>query len=83
MQFVNVSEAKAQLSKLLERAQAGEEIVLARAGRPVARLVQYAPPQPDRVPGVWKDKVWVADDFDDTSEDLISAFYDVRDDDRA
>jgi len=74
MEHVNVGEAKAQLSKLLERAEAGEESLLARAGRPVARLVQYAPRQADRVPGVWQNKVWVAPDFDDTPEAVIDAF---------
>lgn len=48
---VNVNEAKTNLSKLIERVQAGEEIVIARSGKPVARLVPLAPPAPRR-PGL-------------------------------
>ncbi|MCP4406746.1 MAG: type II toxin-antitoxin system Phd/YefM family antitoxin, partial [Gammaproteobacteria bacterium] len=44
MKFVNVHEAKTQFSKLLERVRAGEDIVIAKAGIPVARLVPYTPP---------------------------------------
>ena len=50
-QTVNVHDAKTHLSKLLERAEAGEEIVIARAGRPVARLVPYGNDRPKRVFG--------------------------------
>lgn len=49
--IVNVHEAKTHLSRLIERARAGEEIVLARAGVPVARLLPFDPPG-DRVPGL-------------------------------
>lgn len=52
MESINVYEAKTQLSRLLERVEAGEEIVIARAGTPVARLVPLAK-RPHRVPGAW------------------------------
>jgi prevent-host-death family protein len=61
---VNLYEAKTSLSKLVERAAAGEEIIIAKAGKPKARLV----PLTDRAlrkPGGWEGKVWVADDFDE------------------
>ena len=61
---VNLYEAKTSLSKLVERAAAGEEIIIAKAGKPKARLVPLA----DcglRKPGGWEGKVWVADDFDE------------------
>jgi len=51
MSQVNVNEAKTHLSRLIERVQAGEEIVIARSGKPVARLVPLAPPTPRR-PGL-------------------------------
>ncbi|MDN5749190.1 MAG: type II toxin-antitoxin system Phd/YefM family antitoxin [Pseudonocardia sp.] len=60
---VNVYEAKTHLSKLLERVEAGEEIVIARNGRPVARLVPTQRERAPRVPGAWKGKGWIADDF--------------------
>jgi len=52
MATVNVHEAKTHLSRLLERVQAGEEVVIARAGTPVAKLVRILP-KPRRTPGLW------------------------------
>lgn len=71
---VNTHEAKTQLSKLLERAAAGEEIIIAKAGRPMARLVAYRPTGERRRPGQWRGEVWMADDFDDTPAEVIEAF---------
>jgi len=71
---VNVHEAKTHLSKLLERVEAGEEIVVARAGRPVARLVPHVAPRPRRQPGSAKGKIWMADDFDAPDEQLERDF---------
>jgi prevent-host-death family protein len=61
---VNVHDAKTHLSRLLERVEAGEEITLARAGRPVARLVPYRQLREPRKPGLLKGKIWISDDFD-------------------
>ncbi|HNC99703.1 MAG TPA: type II toxin-antitoxin system prevent-host-death family antitoxin [Myxococcota bacterium] len=63
---VNVLEAKTQLSRLLDRAEAGEEVIIARAGHPVARLVavQRGPSEAPRVLGALQGKGWIADDFD-------------------
>lgn len=62
MKMVNVHDAKTQLSRLLEAVEAGEDVVIARAGKPVARLV---PVQPDaRLPGRLAGQVRVGDDFD-------------------
>jgi len=73
---VNIHEAKTHLSRLVDRAAAGEEIVIARAGRPVARLVAYVPRVPDRKLGAWRGKVWMAPDFDETDEDTVRLFED-------
>jgi prevent-host-death family protein len=63
----NMHEAKTHLSRLAERAAQGEEIVIARAGRPLAKLVPFEEPRKRRKLGFWKDeKVWVSDDFDDS-----------------
>jgi prevent-host-death family protein len=67
---VNVYEAKTHLSRLLERVEAGEEIIIARNGRPVARLVPTQRERPPRVPGAWSGKVWIADDFDEPDDEL-------------
>jgi prevent-host-death family protein len=71
---VNVYEAKTHLSQLLERAAAGEEIVIARAGRPIARLVALAESPVRRVPGGWRGKVTVAADFDELPDEIAAAF---------
>lgn len=63
---VNVLEAKTQLSRLLDRAEAGEDVIIARAGHPVVRLVPICTGALDapRVLGALKGKGWIADDFD-------------------
>jgi prevent-host-death family protein len=71
---VNVYEAKTQLSKLLEQVEAGEEIVIARHGRPVARLVPLQRTPVHRVPGGWKGKVWMSPDFDEPDPELEDLF---------
>ena len=72
--IVNVHEAKTHLSRLLERVEKGEEVIIGRSGRPVARLVPYSETQPRRTPGRWRDRLWVAADFDATAEDIVAAF---------
>ena len=71
---INVYEAKTHLSRLLERAAAGEEIVLGKSGKPMALLVPYHERRRPRVPGRLAGKIWIAPDFDDTPEDIIAAF---------
>lgn len=73
---VNVYEAKTQLSKLLEQVEAGEEIIIARHGRPVARLVPLQRTPVHREPGAWKGKVWMSPDFDEPDPELEDLFYD-------
>lgn len=71
---VNVAEAKARLSELVQRAARGEEIVIARNGEPQARLVALDPKR-TRTPGRGAGKWTVSDDFDDPlPEELLSAF---------
>ena len=62
---INFHEAKTHLSRLVERVEAGEEITLARAGRPVARLVPYRARHEPRRPGLWKGQVSIGPDFDE------------------
>lgn len=61
---VNVHEAKTHLSRLLERVQAGEEVVIAKAGRPVAKLIPIGTRSSRRVPGSAHGMVTMSDDFD-------------------
>ena len=64
MKIVNVREAKTQLSRLLKRVAAGEEVLIAKAGRPVARLVPIILPAGRRVLGSAKGKFTIPEDFD-------------------
>ena len=72
--IVNIHEAKTHLSRLVERVEAGEEIVIARAGRPIARLVPYRARTKPRTPGLWRGQGWIAEDFDAPIPELLDAF---------
>ncbi len=72
---VNVHEAKTHFSKLLTRVQAGEEIIIAKAGRPVAKLIPIQAKSKPRKPGTAKGKLWIAPDFDaPLPEDVLKSF---------
>ncbi|MDE0224130.1 MAG: type II toxin-antitoxin system prevent-host-death family antitoxin [Gammaproteobacteria bacterium] len=74
MTEVNIHEAKTQLSRLLRQVSAGEEIVIARAGKPVAKLIPVDG-EPKRVFGLDKGLFEVPDDFDDPlPDDLLAEF---------
>jgi prevent-host-death family protein len=76
MGAVNVYDAKTHFSRLLRRVRAGEEIVIAAAGRPVARLVPIAPDSGPRVLGGDEGEVWIAEDFNAPLPDaVVAAFY--------
>lgn len=75
MTTVNIHEAKTHLSKLLEQVEAGEEIIIARAGRPIAKLVGLEPAA-RRKPGLLKGQIWIADDFNDPlPPEILAGFY--------
>ena len=71
---VNMHEAKSQLSRLGELAWQGEEVVIAKAGKPYLNLVPYRENMEPRKPGSLKGKIWVAPDFDDPLPELLEAF---------
>lgn len=74
-EIVNLYEAKTHLSKLVERAAGGEEIIIAKAGTPRARLVGLPAASKPRQPGGWEIGIWIADDFDDPlPADIASIF---------
>lgn len=74
MKVDTISEAKAQLSSLVERALAGEEVIIGRAGKAVVRLVPVVPGSEQRRPGTLKGQIRMAADFDDLPPDLAEAF---------
>jgi len=72
---VNVHEAKTHFSKLLTRVQTGEEIIIAKAGRPIAKLIPIPLERKPRQPGTAKGKLWIAPDFDaPLPEDVLKSF---------
>jgi prevent-host-death family protein len=72
--IVNMHQAKTSLSKLVERALAGEEIVIARNGEPLVKLVPMPKGRQPRVPGLYKGKIWIAPDFEFTDEEITELF---------
>ena len=78
MKYVNTHEAKTQLSKLIAAVQAGEEVVICQAGKPVARLAPYVAKRRKPQLGLWKDKVILRPGWDSPETDAeIEAMFDV------
>ena len=74
MMVRNISQAKAELSALIEEVQKGEEVILAKAGKPVAKLVAYRGPARPRTPGAMSGEIWIAEDFDTLPDDIADSF---------
>ena len=72
----NIHEAKTHFSKLIEKARLGEEVIVAKAGKPVVRLVPVDAPEKPRQPGSARGLFTMSDDFDDPlPEEMLKAFY--------
>ncbi len=75
MRQINIHEAKTHLSRLVEDVAGGEDIVIAKAGKPIARLTALGPPSAPRQFGQLKGKIHIADDFDaPLPEEMLAAF---------
>ena len=74
MYITNIHQAKTQLSRLIERVLQGEEIVIGRAGKPVAKLVPYERSVQPRQGGQWRGQVAIEDNFDELPEEIAAAF---------
>lgn len=74
MQITNIHEAKSHLSKLVDIAFKGEEVIICKAGKPMVRLVKYKQDDQPRKPGYWKGKVSIAEDFDELPEHIAASF---------
>ena len=72
---VNIFEAKTNLSKLLVKVTEGKEVIIAKAGKPIAKLVSYKEIPAPRKLGLWKGKVWISDDFDEEDPEINKLFY--------
>lgn len=74
-EMVTVTEAKTQLSSLIERVTDGEEIVIRRGRTPVAKIVAFTADEPKRrKPGALKGQIWMSDDFDEPDEEIERMF---------
>ena len=74
MPITSISEANAQLSALIERVLAGEEVIIGKAGKPVAKLVRFERPRGPRRPGALRGRIEIAKDFDELPDDLRQVF---------
>jgi prevent-host-death family protein len=74
----NLYEAKTSLSKLVDRAASGEEIILSKAGKPLAKLVPYHRSAEPREPGGWEGQVRISEDFDDPLPPDIQVAFEGR-----
>ena len=72
MEAVSIHEAKTHFSRLVARAEAGEEIIVRRGPTPVAKIVAYHAPTAPRTPGTLKGRITIAEDFDDTPDDFAA-----------
>ena len=75
MQIINIHQAKTHLSQLIEKAVAGEDIIIAKAGKPIAKLVAHTKKLEPRKPGLLKGKIKVSEHFDDEDEEINKLFY--------
>lgn len=73
--MTNIYQAKTNLSQLVNLALAGEEVIIARAGTPMVKLVPYEKPQKKRVPGRMAGKIWISDNFNDEDLNINKLFY--------
>lgn len=71
--IVNVHETKTHLSRLLAEVEAGHDVIVARAGVPIARLTAYRVDPTPRTPGALRGAIRMADDFDDTPAEILDA----------
>jgi prevent-host-death family protein len=77
-EIVNMHEAKTHLSRLAERAAGGEEIIIARGGRPVAKLVPIEDERAQRRLDLWAGEVWTSEDFDDPLPWELQKYFEGR-----
>ncbi len=70
MHITNISDAKAHLSSLIEKVMTGQEVIIGKAGKPVAKLVRFERSDENRYPGALRGKIEISEDFDELPEDI-------------
>lgn len=77
--IINIHQAKTHLSRLIEEVNAGKDIIIGKAGKPVAKLVAYTDkPKTPRKPGALKGKIWMSKDFDTVDAEIEKLFYEIE-----
>lgn len=71
---VNTHDAKSRLSELIRAAEDGDEVIVARNGKPVARIVAWSPAAPSRQPGAWEGRIELPDDLIGSDPDIVEMF---------
>ncbi len=74
MHLENIHKAKTNLSKLIQEAYNGEDVIICKAGKPIARIIRYQKQPLERIPGMWKGKVTVMEDFEILPGSILKAF---------
>ena len=72
--IVNTHDAKSRLSELIREAEEGIEVIVARNGHPVAKIVPWKPDHPNRVPGAWAGRVHGSDDAVASDDEVVALF---------
>ncbi len=74
MYITNISDAKAHLSALIEKVISGQEVIIGKAGKPVAKLIRFNRSDNNRSPGAMQGTIEISDDFDDLPDDIGKVF---------
>ncbi|MBF0430019.1 MAG: type II toxin-antitoxin system Phd/YefM family antitoxin [Fibrobacteria bacterium] len=74
MVFINISEAKASLSRLIEMVRKGEDVIIGKAGKPVVKIIPFDQDTRQRTGGQWKGKIKISADFDVLPDDIMKTF---------
>ncbi len=74
MLIANIHDAKSNLSSLIASVLAGKDVIIAKAGKPIIKLIRYIPEKKQRTPGLFKGQTWISDDFTDENEEIEKMF---------
>lgn len=74
MLIANIHDAKSNLSSLIASVLAGKNVIIAKAGKPIVKLIRYVPEKVQRIPGLFKGQTWMSDDFTDESAEIEKMF---------
>ncbi len=74
MLILNIHEAKTNLSSLIASVLDGKDVIIAKAGKPIIKLIRYIPEKKQRIPGLFKGQTWMSDDFTDESTEIEKMF---------